>query len=107
MLHTEISPLADLTTTSLFVLPSEPGVPFGQSGISLRAPAAISETGRRKMATRTFLKACVENGSRRRKEADFRAGRSQFSDSSSSRRRLQASGFSKKALNVVNGFIEA
>src|SRR5580765_1274427 len=46
MLQTESSPLADLATTSLAVLPSEPGAPFGHRGISLGSSAASKAVGR-------------------------------------------------------------
>src|SRR6266404_4431029 len=46
MLQTEISPLADLATTSFAVFPSEPGAPLAQSGISLGISAAHMASGR-------------------------------------------------------------
>src|SRR5438094_5884593 len=46
MLPTEISPLADLVTTSLAAFPSEPGAPLGHKGISARGSAAKEAAGR-------------------------------------------------------------
>ena len=46
MLDTLSSPLADVVTASLAVLPSEPGAPDGQSGISAGVWAASECRGR-------------------------------------------------------------
>src|SRR5678816_4934154 len=46
MLQTESSPLDDFATTSLAVLPSEPGAPFGHREISLGSSPASNAEGR-------------------------------------------------------------
>ena len=51
MLETLNSPLADFVTASFAVLPSEPGAPDGQSGISAGVCAAASDEDKTSTAT--------------------------------------------------------
>jgi hypothetical protein len=44
MLETRSSPVSDFATTSAAVFPSEPGAPFGHSGISFGVSAAEAAT---------------------------------------------------------------
>src|SRR6266404_5044693 len=57
MLETVCSPLAEVETISAFVLPSEPGAPLGQSGISASRFAAISAAGQHSQISTTNLNA--------------------------------------------------